>query len=361
MLKKPAAALGSAIFSLALLGWLLGMLADQLWLGELAVNLRWQIGVGALASLPLLGFGGSRFRSAGAAVVVVLVAVPVARLAWAPHSPIVAGTEFRIATINVLADNRETERLDAWLLSEQPDVVALIEVSTFWADHVGGASPLAAYPFGIVDGRVGTFGIALFSRWPIMTHAVHEVGSPGLPYIVATLNVEGCAVEVAAVHTFPPVTSSMRAGRDAQLRDVGEHLSAGAPSVVVGDLNATLFSPAFHRFLEDNALTDSRRGIGREASWMPILGPLGLDLDHILVQPGLQVRSRRLGGPIGGDHVPVVADIVVHADHCVPPSTTPAPSGLSPTPRAIPRAAMQPEGSGSPVAEEVENGAEKSP
>lgn len=344
-MKRLSASLGSALFALAALGFLCGFAAPYSWLGELAVNVRWQIGAAALLALPLLGFGGSRWRTAGATAIVLVCAWPVARLWWGGTGSPVEGPEVRVAFVNVLADNRDGEALDAWVRSENPDVVAVLEVSRFWEEHLASSPTFAAYPHRVVEPRIGAFGIALFSREPLVDAAVHEVGQPGLPYIDATVGVEGCALRVLAVHAFPPVTPAMRQARDSIMDAVAGRLD-DRPGVVVGDFNATVYSYDLRGFVSGHGLRDTRRGRGRQPTWMPALGPMGLDLDHAFLTGGVRTRSRRVGASVGSDHLPVVVDLVVPNDVCVP---LPVPSSPEGSGEGSPVDAAASEGSGVPV------------
>ena len=243
---------------------------------------------------------------------------PAVRLAWTRPEPPPAGEEFRVASVNVYADNRRTDALERWLSSEAPEVVAILEVTEYWARHLESTSFLAGYEHALVEPRPGAFGIALFSRLPFVSARSIEVGSPGVPYIEAIVDHDGCQVKVLVVHTFPPVTPPMTSARDHVLDEVLTRLDPTFPTVVMGDLNVTLYSPAFRRFVRDGDLVDSRRGFGRMATWMPVLGPAGLDLDHVLTSAGLATRSRRVGPAFGSDHLPVAADLVRESSYCVP-------------------------------------------
>lgn len=323
-MKKLSKAFGSSIFFIVGVGSLMGLAVDRVWIGELAINVRWQLGVGALLALPFLAFGTARWRAVLAAALAAFHLYPALELAWVPAPPPPAGAELRVAAINVLADNRDTDTLDEWLRSEAPDVVAMLEVSEFWRGHLADESPLSAYPYARVEPRAGAFGIAVYSRLPFHSVAVMEVGDPGIPYIEAVVEHDGCLVKVLAVHTFPPVTPAMESARNRVLEEVLTRIDDLVPTVVAGDLNATLYSPTFHRFVRDGALHDTRVGVGRSPTWMPLLGPAGLDLDHVLTTDGLATRSRRRGPSFGSDHLPVVADLVRAADACVP---VPSPEG----------------------------------
>jgi endonuclease/exonuclease/phosphatase (EEP) superfamily protein YafD len=349
-------AFGGALLTVSVLLSALALAADFTWLGELAANLRWHLGVLAAAALPLLALGGARWRAAVATVLVVWNLGPALVLLWQPAPPVQPGSELRLASANLYAGNRKTVELETWLASESPDILVLLEVSEFWRDGINTIAPPDAFPYRVLEPRLGAFGIALLSRYPLLDVQVRELGDPGVPYIHAIADVDGCALPLWAIHTVPPVTPAMRSARDRQLSVIGAEVAGEAVAVVAGDVNVTLYSDALQRLLERGGLLDSRVGEGRAPSWMPMLGPLGLDLDHVLVKEGVGVRSRRLGPNFGSDHLPVVADLVIASGACAaPPRAVDSPATLEGSGGAAPRevgegsGAESEEGSGAPV------------
>ena len=82
--------------------------------------------------------------------------------------------------------------------------------------------------------------------------------------------------------------------------------------IVSGDLNLTCYSSGFGDFARAGGLHDTMRGQGLQPTW-PTQWPwfMRIPIDHCLVSPELGVRSRRLGGDIASDHMPVLVDLVV--------------------------------------------------
>ena len=75
------------------------------------------------------------------------------------------------------------------------------------------------------------------------------------------------------------------------------------PTVVIGDLNTTMFSATYRQLLADSGLSDARAGHGLMPTWpssMPSWGRLALD--HVLVPDELTVTDIELGEPTGSDH-----------------------------------------------------------
>lgn len=93
------------------------------------------------------------------------------------------------------------------------------------------------------------------------------------------------------------------------LRVLLRHLAGAA---VLGDLNATPWSPRFRDLVAAAGLRQARRGFGLQASWGPRPLPWALlPIDHVLLRGPWQVRSFRAGPRLGSDHRPVVAELLV--------------------------------------------------
>jgi endonuclease/exonuclease/phosphatase (EEP) superfamily protein YafD len=128
------------------------------------------------------------------------------------------------------------------------------------------------------------------------------------PAFIGKVRLGSTAVSIVGAHPYPPSREQLSQRRNAQLRRLAELVNAsGEPTVLVGDLNTTSWSPAFADFLDSTGLRDSRRGFGVQPSW-PTLMPLAyIPIDHCLVSPEIVVKSRKIGRDVGSDHLPVIA------------------------------------------------------
>lgn len=112
------------------------------------------------------------------------------------------------------------------------------------------------------------------------------------------------------MHAQMPLAPPGPAGakRDRQLLAVAE-LARQAPNgrvLLIGDLNATPWSPGFRAMLEASGLRDTAPMLGLAGlaptwpSWLP--GWLGLNIDHALIGRGLTLRQRGLVDDPASDH-----------------------------------------------------------
>lgn len=123
---------------------------------------------------------------------------------------------------------------------------------------------------------------------------------------VASINLSG--LHVVALHARPPWNNQRTAERDRIIR-TGLIRGANAESgVVLGDFNATPWSPVF-RSSATRGLTRVQCGSLLEPTWRSDNPLLGLTIDHVFVTPGLVVTNCRVGPDIGSDHRPLVFSV----------------------------------------------------
>ena len=118
---------------------------------------------------------------------------------------------------------------------------------------------------------------------------------------------------VVAVHTLPPTRSDNARLRNRQLADAGRIAQTQtAPVIVVGDLNATEWSPPFGDLLRSANLRDARTGFGLQPTWPTFarLSLLQIPIDHCLISEGLHVKKFTRGPHVGSDHLPIVVDVL---------------------------------------------------
>ena len=318
MLKKTSAAFGSAVLVFATAPSAVMMLAEHWWLGEAATTLRFHVGLVAVFALPFLAFGGSRWRSLLATFVAVAQLAPGVSLSFGVAPDAVGGPELRVVYVNVLASSREGDRVAAMITRERPDVIAVVELQPYWAGVFGGGDLGADYPHRMELPRPGDAGVAIYSRYPIVESEDVQIGRGASVVGRATVDVSGCAVDVVVANAPLPTSRATVSSRDELLRRAGAFVDASKPAVLAAGLGSGAGTPALREVLSDNGLVDSRAGTGRQATWMPIFGPLGFDLDHVLVSDGVGVRGHRVLRSIGSDHSPIAVDLVLDPNACEP-------------------------------------------
>lgn len=280
------------------------------WTFELTTHFVVQASLLAAGAALLLGLRGHR-RLAFVAALMALVnaaewmpyfsGAPTAAHATSSRTPLV------VVAANVHSNNRQVAALDRWLVDA--DVVFLSEVDPWWAHQL--AAWRADWPHQIVHPRRDNFGLALLSRHPIVDSEVFELEGED-PAISARIRTASGLVTIVGLHPFPPAGGTYSTYRNLQLSAAAKRIeSLPAPRIVLGDLNTTSSSPFFRDLLATTGLRDTRPGFGWQATWPASSWLLRIPIDHVLVEPSLIVRDRRVGPDIGSDHLPVRVELEI--------------------------------------------------
>ena len=213
-------------------------------------------------------------------------------------------TTIKIVQVNVNSGNRHYQKTLDYIHKEKPDIISLQEVTQAW---VHALSVLRTeYPYRVINSREDTFGIALFSKYPLAHVKIHSVSPRHLPTVYGQLYVNNTTqpLSIISTHPLPPVFNYDE--RNQQLEDIARLAKRQQnPVMVIGDLNITPYSPEFKKLIEVSKLKNSLVGFGTQASWPSILLFAGIPIDHVLLSPTLTAIHRETGPSVGSDHLPV--------------------------------------------------------
>lgn len=234
-----------------------------------------------------------------------------------------AGAPMRIAWANLQNWSTEGAALTRLLEIETPDIAVLTELSE---NHRAAASAATAYAFRTTFPAGSAYDILMMSRVrPDSVRFDYALG-PDMPVMEARF----CSTEAAtaclviiALHAPRPPLPWGAIGMPATMRDsllavaagmARRHLEARDHVLLLGDLNATPSSSAFHDVLAASGLADStdapsEKPVRPQPTWLSSWPGIGLAIDHALVSPGIRIAERRLGPDIGSDHRPLVLHI----------------------------------------------------
>jgi len=285
------------------------------WLGELASSWRPHVAIGAMAVALICLMARYRWL---AGLLVALALILGADVMWtglvsaqaeartmARNEPPMA----RVMFSNVLRSNGSLEDLMDWVEDRDPDLLVLTEVTP---DHVAEIDEaMAGYPHRVLEPRLHAFGITVHSRFPVLEQMVmtltDDTLSDGGPImLIVTVETEEGPLTVAGLHPFPPSMPTSMIARDRQLDAAADALwRLDGRLVVVGDFNATPWSPALRRFADDVGL----HGLNIAATWPVWFGFAGIPIDHALAGDELFITEIETGPDIGSDHRPVMIGV----------------------------------------------------
>lgn len=302
----------TVLTGLVALATALGWLARAHWVCELATHFRLQyacVASGCAAAFLVGGHWWLMLMAAGLAVLNLRGIGRLYRRHVSAASSEISPIRFLIA--NVQYRNLRVEPLLRLVEAEQPDLIVLIELTDWWVEALE-RRMCPQYPYAKQVGLRNGFGIGFFSRLPIEQIEALDLGGAELPSLVARLKFAEQPVTIIGTHPYAPVTMTKARLRNQQLRAIAGAARAQEGSViVVGDLNITAWSPYFQEFLRMAGLRDTQEGFGAQWTWPTRLPLMGVSIDHCLVSPEVAVVNRRVGPPIGSDHLPLLVDLGV--------------------------------------------------
>lgn len=219
-----------------------------------------------------------------------------------PQGEVSATPHIRILESNVLASNQEYDLAFSLVREVNPDLAVFLEVSESWQTALEALQE--NYPYHIVAG-----GIALYSQLPLKDGEIQEF-SVGKKFIAAEVTIQGKGIKIVTAHPYVPTRFFKL--RNQQLAELSDYVAQiKTPVVVVGDLNITMWSPYYQRFVRHTGLRNARYGFGILPTWPTFMPLFYIPIDHFLVSPELGVVNLRIGKQIASDHLPLIADLAI--------------------------------------------------
>ena len=282
-----------------------GRLEWNAWPFELFTNFPVQLTI-ASALLVLVGtFARARVAWIVAALCVVLNGVVFARtLGTSTRASREGAPTLTIGHLNAQTRSIDVAGLDQYLHQTKIDVFVVLDPTqddaTGLADsvrgyqvHMTGSAPRrAAYYIRTV----------VLTRVPV-AHVDHPA-DPAFGPSAVELSVLGPApLALVIFGTDSPTTPSRAQHRDRSL-DAAARWSRSHPArrIVMGDFNATPWSPSFQALLHKGRLFNSLDGFGIQTSWPESNALLRIPIDHALLGPELAATDRGTGPSFGSQH-----------------------------------------------------------
>lgn len=310
---------------------LAGSLGPFAWQLELTRHFRCQYLLAQLCLLPLLWIVFDRRHSADDAkpsktrlwVAALLVTASPNLLAvlpyWLPQPQPMGNARLKLLHLNLYAENRQYAQVAELVQRYQPDIVDFVEYTEEARNQLEGTGILSAYPYR-VSGRAH---LGLYSKLPLSEARLlylSETHTANFAEIRARVSLAGKAVNLLIAHPQLPFGGNLLLQTQRFDDWVSQRASLGSELILVGDLNTSPWSANFAK-LTAAQLRDSQLGQGLQPSWpvfmpslhfnrpSPLLWPLRIPIDHVLISPGLAVWRRELGPFVGSDHLPVYIEI----------------------------------------------------
>ncbi len=209
---------------------------------------------------------------------------------------------------NVYTANQQHDELIQQVLTEDADVVFLQEVNARWQTALN--SIKTEYPHSIEVPREDNFGIAVYSQTPIISHQIHDWTMLDIPSVEFEIQRNGQIIHAITTHPPPPINRYYYEAGQQQFEAITTIIkNQSNPSIVIGDLNTTVWSKHYPILTTDTGLTNASAGQGYLPTWPTKLLPMMIPIDHCLVSEHFAVIDFNTGGGIGSDHWPLIVEL----------------------------------------------------
>ena len=233
--------------------------------------------------------------------------------------------ELRVMTLNCRFGRADAGQIVHEVSSRHVDVLALQEVSDQLLDRLADAGLHGELPNAVVGPPSAADNggrNALFTRVRPISSSAESIAIQAAALPAVTVDV--CGIPVRAVSAHPK--SPGRGGRfwGAGIAGLGRFAGqsdAGHPVMILGDLNASLHHPSLRAVLGMRtgsgtpALSDASYALHRgphptfPSSWPGL--PALIEIDHVLLSPGLNARAMDTVHIRGSDHRAMCAVVAV--------------------------------------------------
>ena len=173
-----------------------------------------------------------------------------------PRSGLGSDNEHSALTVlssNLLRSNSNSGPVIELIQSTSPDVIAFQEYTNEWDTQL--SSSLNDYPYKAAFPRSGSFGIALYSKYPFTGNSDKQVTVNSNPYAKAQILIDDKKIELFAVHPVPPINTGAYENRNAVLRAIANETKDVDHAIVMGDFNATPWTAHYMQMTSHGAYT----------------------------------------------------------------------------------------------------------
>lgn len=225
----------------------------------------------------------------------------------------------KISLMNVLTSNNGYNAVLANINKSEPDIIFLEEVNDEWLKNMSELDKV--YPYSIKHPREDNFGVALYSKVPFETSEIKYFGHYELPIIICTMKRYNKKLKVIGIHTTPPGNQDYFINRNEMLSELTNYLkNEQLPTIVIGDLNTTMYSPSYKKFIKQSQLINPRENFGIIPTWSPkskningitfdkLLKFAMIPIDQVLHNPKVKIAYLKTDTPIGSDHLPLIVE-----------------------------------------------------
>lgn len=220
----------------------------------------------------------------------------------------------KVFQANVKMSNKDAEELKQLVKSQKPDILLLTEPNKWWHEQL--SDLYTVYPYFISQPQENTYGMILFSRFPLLDSKINFMVNKEIPSIFTSVKLpNGQSFDLYCLHPEPPKPGTDTYERDAELLLVGKIIKKkGNPAIVVGDLNDVAWSYTSELFQRYSELLDPREGRGLFNTYNANIPLFRYPLDHFFYSEDFGLVQLQKLPDIGSDHFPIMMEVCMETE-----------------------------------------------
>ncbi|MEB3356112.1 MAG: endonuclease/exonuclease/phosphatase family protein [Synechococcales bacterium] len=313
-------ALGGLI-GVTVLGWFTSLYGWPLYL-EIFSHFQVQYLILSLGLLGIVAFTQQKAMVLIGLLCCALLAVQV--LSWYTPPAVFASAQtanLRVFAANVNIQNKRYEQVLAIARQASPDLAIFMEVDNDWIAQLNTLRDVL--PYSSADLDFPKPGLVVYSRTALINLRLEYFATKKRVSVVAELEVEDAnsrRISVVATHPLPPINPALFHSRNRQLDQAASYIQTiEQPTLLVGDLNITMWSPYYKQMADKAGLINARKGFGIIPTW-PRTGIYqsipsfihflsSIPIDHCLHSREIRTVKIHTGEATGSDHAPIIVDL----------------------------------------------------
>lgn len=222
----------------------------------------------------------------------------------------VSRNHLRVMVANVNRSNVSYSKVRDVFREESPDILLVLELTQIWDRELEQMAD--AYPYRLISPSADNFGIGLYSRYELLEPSVRNFPEHLPVSITTTIRLAGRNISFIGTHPVPPIDTEFFKQRNLQLDLLAEYAGAEAdPLILLGDLNTTMWSAAYRRFVAGSRLLNARYFAGLLPTWPAQFPVLMIPIDHCLVSKEWRVIEGHTVKIPGSDHRALVVELEI--------------------------------------------------
>ncbi len=227
---------------------------------------------------------------------------------FAPQSEESPDHIYRAISANVYTKNTQIDRVVEYIRQQEPDFVALIEITEAWEETLDELKDIFPYERRQMWG--GRYGAVILSKYP-PTPEGRVQGYAGVGSIPLEVMTPDGPLLVLLIHPLSPTNERSWNYRKNALKAIADFAAANearAPLLVMGDMNTTQWSPFYQDFVTQSNLNPVATSFFPRRTW-PTRNPLlWIPIDQFFLSDELAPVSQWTGPDVGSDHYPIGLD-----------------------------------------------------